>query len=121
MDAFYDSPEWRELRGRVIARDGSRCTVARLLGGACAGTLHVHHIEPVAERYDLRLDEDNCATACASHHPRWEALRRAIVNVRNPTLPPCGHRHPYREGRVQCERRRMREAGLLNDHQLAAV
>lgn len=111
MPDFYDSPEWRELAVRVIARDGSRCTVARLLGGACRGTLHAHHIEPRRERPDLELTIDNCATTCASHHVRWEALRRALVKERS-ALPPCPHNHPYAEGRRACDRRRAREAGI---------
>jgi CXCXC repeat len=118
---FYETPEWRALREKVFARDAGRCTVARLLGGACGGTIQVHHIEPLRERWDLRLDEDNCACVCARHHPQWEALRRALVNRRVVQLPPCPHNHPYRSGREACERRRMREAGLLDDVQLAVA
>lgn len=111
-DPFYSTPDWRELRERVLARDGNRCTVARLLGGACGGTIHVHHIEPRSERPDLELDEDNCASVCASHHPAWEALRRAVERSRRP-LPPCGHFHMYPEGRAECDRRRARKLGIV--------
>lgn len=111
-DPFYSSPEWLALRERVLARDGGRCTVSRLLGGACDGTLHVHHIEKRADRPDLELDDDNCATSCARHHPTWEAMRRYIERARQP-VPPCTHNHPYREGRLQCMRQRAAKMGIV--------
>lgn len=109
-DSFYDSTEWRELSEFVVERDGSRCTVGWLLGGACSGSLQAHHIFPRRERPDLELDPENCGTACAHHHPRWEALRRSLVREREriAEAPRCGHRHPYKEGREACERRRAR-------------
>lgn len=105
---FYSSAEWRALRDRVRARDDNRCTVGRLLGGRCSGVLHVHHIEPVDEHPELALDEDNCLTACASHHPRWEAVARALRLATGETLPRCPHRHVYATGRRECEERRRR-------------
>jgi hypothetical protein len=108
MDAqrFYTSPEWLAVRERVLARDGNACTVRRLLGGRCSGVLHVHHIEARVDRPDLALDEDNLGTACARHHPRWEALARALRRERGSEVPPCRHVHRYRSGREACERRR---------------
>lgn len=80
-DAIYNTKEWREISRAAIARDQNRCTVARLLGGPCKGGLHGHHIVPVAEGGDP-YDLDNVGTACAGHHPVWEAARRAIVRCR---------------------------------------
>ena len=111
-DAFYLSPEWRSLRERVLRRDGNRCSVARLLGGRCSGSLHVHHIEKRIARPDLALDEDNCATVCAGHHPRWEALRVFLVRCRRP-LPPCRHNHRYDHAREECRRKRAERAGIV--------
>ena len=113
LDSFYTSPAWVALRERVLARDGRRCTVARLLGGSCGGAMHVHHIQAVEDRLDLALDENNCASVCATHHPRWEAVRRAVIKQRPDTVPDCGHYHPYKEGREACRRKRMRDRGLL--------
>lgn len=120
MTDFYNSPEWRALRERVIARDGARCTVARLLGGACTGNLHVHHIQPRDEYPELALDEDNCATVCAGHHVRWEAIRRMLVRFRDPLrqVGPCRHSHRYAHAARECRERRAREAGLLDPVQL---
>jgi 5-methylcytosine-specific restriction protein A len=108
-DAFYSSQPWISVRERVLARDGSRCSVSRLLGGDCGGVPHVHHLQARSERPDLALDEDNLLTVCASHHPTLEAVRRLLRVIRLVDLPPCPHRHPYAEGRRQCERRRRAE------------
>lgn len=118
--SFYNSPEWRALRERVIVRDGARCTVARLLGGACTGTLHVHHIQPRDEYPELALDEDNCGTTCAGHHVKWEALRRQLVRLRDPirAIGPCRHNHRYLHAALECRRRRALAAGLLEPVQL---
>lgn len=106
-DSFLSSPEWLTLRDRVLERDGHRCTVARLLGGRCRGALHVNHIIARSERHDLALDEDNCGTACAAHHPQWEALVRALRRRHEP--PRCRHVHPYPQGRRECEERMARQ------------
>lgn len=108
-DSFYGSAEWTEVRDFVRSRDANRCSVGRLLGGPCRGVLHVNHIIPRRDRPDLELDPDWLGTACASHHPMWEAFARAIRLLRVEELPPCRHVHPYRQGRIDCERRRRAE------------
>jgi 5-methylcytosine-specific restriction endonuclease McrA len=96
-------------RLRVLERDGHACTVSRLLGGRCRGLLHIHHIEPVAEGGSD--DDDNLATVCASHHTRWEALRRALVASRRRDDPPrCPHRHTTQQAREICESQLARAA-----------
>lgn len=115
-DAFYTSPEWRALRERVLARDGNACVLRRFLGGVCSGPLHVHHIEPRVERPDLALDEENCVTCCAGHHPTVEAFRRYVRRVRRPLpLPPCRHRHRYAHAQRECDARRARALGVAVD------
>ena len=94
-----------DTRERILQRDGRRCTVGRLLGGDCHPTLHIHHIVP---RADGGTDDvDNLATVCAAHHPTWESLRAWLERKRQPrTWKRCTrHRHPYPQGREQCERR----------------
>lgn len=112
-DPFYNTPEWREFAATIVARDGYRCTVARLLGGECSGPLHVNHIRARRRFPHLALDPDNCGTACASHHPQWERLVRAILEHQERRIPRCPHRHVTREGREACERRMARERGLV--------
>lgn len=99
---------WDEIRERVLARDGNRCTVSRLLGGRCAGLLHVHHIRPRGE--GGTDDEDNLATVCARHHPLWERLRQNVLRTRDRHgWRRCPHTHPTRAGREACERRLNRD------------
>lgn len=112
MENIYSTLRWRVTRRRAIERDGSRCTVSRLLGGSCApGPLHVHHIVPISEggpEYDL----DNVGTACAAHHPMWESLRRILVRrmLGEDERPVrCPHQHRSREAREVCERRLARQ------------
>lgn len=103
---LYSTALWRSARKRALARDNGRCTVARLLGGTCSGPLHVHHITPVADG-GARYHIDNLGTACAHHHPKWEALRRALVRNREAEperlAPRCPHSHTTLEARLLCE------------------
>lgn len=89
-------------RHHILARDGYSCVVARLIGSAdeCAGALHVHHIIPRTQ--GGTDNHDNLITVCATHHGPLEAFRRKLTR----DLPPCGHHHPYPQGRADCDRRR---------------
>lgn len=107
---LYHSPAWRELRDAALARDGNRCTVARLLGGRCSPLLHAHHLVPVGEGGPHLPDLDGVITTCARHHPRLHAVRRAVQNYREPEWKRCTHYHPYPGGRALCERRLNRVA-----------
>ncbi len=98
----YDSPEWDAARARVLRRDANRCVLAWLLGGACSGPLHVHHVEPVEERPDLAFHDDNLISACEAHHPTLDAFRRFVRAKRGRRR--CPHRHTNRAGREACER-----------------
>lgn len=114
LDSFYTSPEWVTLRDLIVARDRFRCTVGRLLGGACSNTLHVHHLIGIDDDFGLALDPENLATVCAHHHPKWEAVRRAVLRSRGTNeVGECNHYHPYPAGREACRRRRARERGLI--------
>lgn len=103
MSDLYNTLAWEAVRAAVLARDGNRCTVARLLGGKCDGALHVHHLKSASDYPELALDVDNLGTACASHHPKWEAVRRAVMKVRG--WKTCKHYHPTVDGRRSCERK----------------
>lgn len=110
LDSFYSTSDWLEVRDAALERDGYRCTVARLFGGECHEELHVHHIRSVADYPEQALDLDNVATACKSHHPMWERLRRELTGEAK--VPPCRHRHPYRQGAIDCLNQRRARVGL---------
>lgn len=100
---LMETESWDAIRARVLERDGSRCSVGRLLGGACSHTLHVHHLIP---RDEGGTDEDeNLLTACAVHHPMLEAMRRFVLDRRENHWKRCRRQHRTREAREACERR----------------
>lgn len=103
MGAIYSTLRWKAARSRALSRDGHRCTIGRyFLGEPCSGPLHVHHIHAVSDG-GAPFDLDNLGTSCEKHHPKWEALCRALR--REPELPRCSHYHRSAEGRRQCEAR----------------
>ena len=91
-----------EIRERIIARDRGCC--GRFLGGACSPVIDIHHIIP---RDEGGTDEDgNLLAVCHRHHPMLEALRRGVFRYRDQGWRRCKrHRHPYKSGRDECERR----------------
>lgn len=63
-DNFYESRAWRELRYKVLKRDGRRC--------ACCGatpldgvSVHVDHIKPRSKFPQLQLDASNLQVLCS--------------------------------------------------------
>ena len=63
-DAFYHTPEWRELRRRALKRDHYRCV---LCGASLRkiGSSRVDHIAPRRARPDLALVLANLRSLCA--------------------------------------------------------
>lgn len=96
---IYDNTRWRSTREEVLTRDGS-CTYSRLLGGECSGPLHVHHLDPA--HYDP-FDPEGLIAICEFHHPKLEAIRRALMSARG--WKRCTHEHRYPGAREACERR----------------
>jgi len=71
--AFYQSPEWRKLRGEAI----------RVLGRVCSGCgstdrIHIDHVIPISERPDLALELRNLRPLCQRCHNK---LRRKTWNT----------------------------------------
>jgi len=91
-----------DIRERVLARDGHRCS-GRFLGGECSAVLDVHHIKPPKEGGSDALG--NLMTLCHKHHPMLESLRRAILKRKPSAWRTCPHHHPYPGGKEECERR----------------
>lgn len=54
--------------------------------------LQVHHIEPLEEREDLRLEEDNLITLCIQHHSMADngKIPRALLHSLTETPPRWG-------------------------------
>lgn len=88
---FRNTQAWKKKRKIVFDRDKGLCQLCiRKLydtyGRIYDNSIEVHHIEPIVESYDLRLDEDNLISLCTYHHKmtdRGEIPRdilRSIVN-----------------------------------------
>ena len=82
QDAFRSTAQWQRRRDSVRARDGNLCRACLAAGRLTYSGLSVHHIEPLEEAWDLRLDEGNLITLCGYHHELAEAgkLPRAMLH-----------------------------------------
>jgi 5-methylcytosine-specific restriction endonuclease McrA len=67
-DLFYGSSVWKNMRKFVLKQDNYSC----LLCGAKKDVerLSIHHILPISENWDDRLDPRNLVTLCNSCHKK---------------------------------------------------
>ena len=76
--AFRTSYTWQKRREEIVRRDFHMCRVCNEGSYGQLGVpglereLQVHHIEPLEERFDLRLEEYNLITCCTAHHQQAE-------------------------------------------------
>lgn len=74
IDKFRSTREWQKTREQAKERDGYMCQVcARGLYNTVSrrynsDSLQVHHITPVNENWERRLDETNLICLCPYHH-----------------------------------------------------
>ena len=74
---FRRSNAWTDKSVLIRKRDKYMCLCckAQLIGTVVQYNTHdvsVHHITPIEEDYDMRLDEDNLITVCPVHHEMCE-------------------------------------------------
>lgn len=77
IDRFHASYRWTQKSLHIRERDRFLCLACRYgLDGKgqriTTSGLSVHHIVPIAEDWDMRLDDDNLITLCEEHHERAE-------------------------------------------------
>ncbi len=65
---FRSSGKWQRKRNIIISLDQGLCAMCKKEGQYIYEYLEVHHIVPLSEDWDLRLDEDNIITLCEKHH-----------------------------------------------------
>ena len=82
LDAFRGSKSWQRMRETIRARDRSLCRWCLAYGTLTCSGLSVHHIEPLAEAWELRLEESNLITLCGQCHEMAEAgkIPRAMLH-----------------------------------------
>lgn len=65
--AFYNSSAWKRLTSIVKIRNNGLCALCYHNGVATKGTI-VHHIIPIKDNWNKRLDITNCILLCAECH-----------------------------------------------------
>lgn len=65
---FRSSGRWQKQRDIVLDLDHYMCAACRDEGKYNTEYLEAHHIIPLSEDWNLRLDEDNIITLCERHH-----------------------------------------------------
>lgn len=68
INKFRWSRKWTEKREQIRERDNYLCLVCKAENRFTYEDLEVHHIVPLEEDYNLRLDDDNLITLCVIHH-----------------------------------------------------
>ena len=67
FDKFYQSKEWQHLRqAKWVASEGL-CEMSRAKG-IIREAKEIHHIEPITENWNKRLDYDNLIALCSDCH-----------------------------------------------------
>ena len=61
---FYKSPEWRELRVKVLQRNGCSCMMCGRNPREHGVVVHVDHIKPRSKYPNLSLDINNLQVLC---------------------------------------------------------
>ena len=76
IEKFRNSAVWQSKRESIKRRDLYLCLICRSgkYGEVRYNSkdLQVHHIDPLEEAWERRLDDDNLITACPKHHKMAE-------------------------------------------------
>ena len=83
---FRNSGVWKRKADEIKERDKYLCLICLKHNVFNHKDLSVHHIQPIAERQELRLENSNLITVCETHHKLCEvgkiprAEQQEIVN-----------------------------------------
>lgn len=67
FDSFYQSVEWKILRNQKFYDANGLCELC-YKEGIIKEAREVHHIVPINENWNKRLNYDNLIALCPSHH-----------------------------------------------------
>lgn len=72
-DKFRNTTRWQRKRDEIKVRDRYLCQICirdryNTLSFLNYKTVEVHHITPINEDYNRRLDNDNLISLCSYHH-----------------------------------------------------
>ena len=77
---FRNSKQWRAKRVYILARDGYQCQECKRHGRITVAS-EVHHIKPLWQAWDKRLDDDNLISLCHRCHGLIEPPREVPPGV----------------------------------------
>ena len=66
--SFRNTKRWQRKRDEIRERDRNLCRVCLERGVIIYDRLSVHHIVPLSENWETRLDNDNLLTLCSQCH-----------------------------------------------------
>lgn len=72
--AFYNSKEWERIRAAVLDLDGGIDVYAYMTTGKVIMADTVHHIYPVRDNWDRRMDPDNLMSLNHDTHSEIEQM-----------------------------------------------
>lgn len=98
IDRFRWTRAWKKKREDIKVRDKYLCQVClRELYNTQQqynmNDLEVHHIEPLKEAWDKRLDDDNLITLCRYHHELAEKDEISREELKKIISPPFSSRN----------------------------
>ncbi|MCL2225657.1 MAG: HNH endonuclease [Defluviitaleaceae bacterium] len=71
-DKFRNTKAWQRKREHIRQRDLYLCQMCRANGRYKSDGLEVHHITPLVEDFEQRLDDENLITLCGNCHEKAE-------------------------------------------------
>lgn len=91
FDKFRKSRTWQKKQHEIAERDLFCCRICILsfFDGIPNFDISVHHIIPLSEDYERRLDNDNLITLCSTHHKQAERGEISRDYLRS-LIPPEG-------------------------------
>jgi len=78
---FYSSIEWKEKRKEIFLRDNFTCLLCRKSANNKHSFLNAHHIIPMSQDWDKRLDNDNLITLCVDCHTKTFGVEESFINI----------------------------------------
>lgn len=89
-DKFRNTAIWQRKREEIRLRDRYVCRVCLDKNKINSNSLEVHHIAPLEEAFNKRLEDSNLITLCVTHHKmadRKELSPEYLIGLT--TIPPA--------------------------------
>ncbi|MBU3216658.1 hypothetical protein LL033_17380 [Clostridium estertheticum] len=65
---FYSKDVWLRLRDSIRSEYSNMCIMCLIADDVVIPSDYVHHIHTTEDYWNMRLQEDNLVTLCATHH-----------------------------------------------------